>query len=129
MKTVTTKSNGRWKLEDRRWGGAIVALLSAIFHLLSSAAVAGDIPLIWNYPAPPPDLGGFRLYSGRVGTTTTNVFSVPKTQLTYTVTTLPPATYWFYVTAITTNGIQSDPSNLVIASIPAAPGSLGIPAP
>lgn len=116
MKTVTTQFKSRLRT---------VGLWT--LGLWTLCASAGEIPLTFTYPAPPSDLGEFRLYHGPVGTGTTNMVIVPKTARTVTVTNLPPATYWFYLVTRTTNGIPSDPSNLVIASVPAAPTGLGIP--
>lgn len=100
----------------------IVALL-----LRSSLAFAApgtsSITFLWD-PSPDqdqPNFGGYRFYFGPVGTTTTNIVTLPVTNF-FTVTNLPAGVpYWFAVTGRTTNNVESDFSNIVLYNLPRAP--------
>jgi hypothetical protein len=84
----------------------------AITLLLSAApAFAGDVTLAWD-PNTESDLAGYKVYFG----TAPGTYGTPitlGTQTTYTVTGLPPGTWYFAVTAYNTSGLESAYSNEV----------------
>lgn len=70
-----------------------------------------SVTVAWD-PNPETDIAGYRVYSGEVGTTITNMVDVattssPVTNLTRSVE------HWFYVTAYNTYGLESDPSTVL----------------
>lgn len=98
----------------------LLALLAVSFALLTNA-LAASVTLEWN-PNTEPNLAGYRLYwgtSSRVYTSSMTIL-VPKT--TATVTGLSPGvTYYFAVTAFTTDGLESDYSDEVSYTVPGLP--------
>lgn len=111
----------------RKLGGIIAAAVVASNCL---AAVAqpqpGQVQLAWD-ASPTPGVT-YRLYAYTNATTLTNLSSAPvkldaKTNLTATVQFLQPGTWRFVATAYSTNGIESVPSNEVIATVPPPPAN------
>ncbi|NWG13123.1 MAG: fibronectin type III domain-containing protein [Acidobacteria bacterium] len=85
----------------------------------SPPAWADDVGLAWD-PNTETDLAGYKVYYG----TASRTYGPPVTiglQTTYTVTNLPPGTYYFAVTAYNTAGLESGFSNEVSANIPGTP--------
>jgi hypothetical protein len=81
------------------------------FLLCSVNLFAGQITLLWE-PNVDSDLGGYKLYSSTnsfVTTTVTNVGNVTQKDCFVVNGVL----YSFYATAYDTNGIESDPSNML----------------
>lgn len=78
---------------------------------------ATSATLAWT-ASPDSSVTGYYLYFGDVTGTTTNQVNVGMA-VTWTVTNLQPgATYFFFVTAHNAAGTESDPSNLVLESVP-----------
>jgi len=97
-------------------------LLSA-FLLLVCTACASTFTLQWD-SSPSAGVAKYKLYAS---TNLSNWFSFTNTTaLTVVVTNLSPAKYWLYATAVSTNGIESDPSNVIAADIPSSPATLRI---
>lgn len=74
-------------------------------------AMAGDVTLAWD-PNTEADLAGYKLHYGNASrnySTTLNVGNVT----TYSLTSLPPGTYYFAVTAYNTAQLESAYSNEV----------------
>lgn len=77
---------------------------------------AAKVPLAWDHP----DLSQvdhFKVYAftgttTNLVSTTTNLFATPN---------LPAGTYSFFITAVSPEGLESDPSNTVTATIPIKP--------
>lgn len=93
-------------------------LISCIMLAAVATATAANISFVWDYLNPPPDFAGFRLYSGTAGQT--NILSsLVRLGPSGTVSNLTAGKYRFWATAFTTNNVESDPSNIVLASIPA----------
>ena len=87
--------------------------------------MAGPATLTWD-PNPESDLGGYRLYWGPAPRSYTNVVSFPGKGNTNSVE-LVSGTYYFAVTAYSTNGLESDYSNEVRMVIkPGAPKNLRV---
>jgi len=89
----------------------------------SSLAEAGDVGLIWD-PNPETDLAGYRVYVG----TASRTYGPPITtgiQPSYVLTSLPPGTYYFAVTAFNNAGLESGFSNEVSTTIAGAPNGSG----
>jgi hypothetical protein len=104
-----------------------------------AAVLAGPPVTVLVSPSPSPDVGGYAIFYGPVGGTTTNLLRFGPAPITATnrfgvVFSDPGATttnvdvgvrYWFY--AIATNapsGLASDPSVVAFATIPLGPTNL-----
>jgi hypothetical protein len=80
---------------------------------------AGTASLSWKAPISNDDgsaftnLAGYRLHYGASADALTQTIQIPGPNVSYTVTGLPPGTYFFAVRAYTSGGVQSDPSNVV----------------
>jgi len=95
---------------------------------LALPAQGQNVALAWN-PSPTTNLVTYKLYAStnaliatNLGAATTNVAC--GTNLTCTVTPAIAGDWWFAVTAVDTNGIESLPSNILPVEVPAAPGNL-----
>lgn len=87
------------------------------FSAMTVQAAPDRVTVAWD-PNPETDIAGYRVYYGRVGTTATNMVS-PGTLTQQQVISLLPATqYWFYVTALNTAGLESDPSQVLTYTTP-----------
>jgi hypothetical protein len=85
----------------------------------SAPAIAADVTLAWD-PNSESDLAGYKLYYGIAS----GVYGTPITlglQTTYTITNLPPGTYFFALKAFNTLGLESGFSNEVSTTIPPLP--------
>jgi len=88
--------------------------------LIAPAIALGsqNITLQWDYPNPPGDLAGFRLYaasqSGKhVFGEGKEIVNVTVASRTATAVNLPDGEYYFVCTAYDTRGNESKPSNEV----------------
>lgn len=103
------------------------ALLVAL--LLTIPCLAADIPLAWDVPLASDGLSGYFLYAATNAITATNFHSaqirlpIPLTN-GVVLTSIKPGTYWFTVTAVQTNTLESDPSNILVAQVPNPPPNL-----
>ncbi len=114
----------------RKVAVALIAL--AILFLVIAPAFAAKfvgVTVHWTIPTtntdgtPCTDLAGFRLFWGANPSALTNSVTIQSASATsYTVTSLAPGTWYFVVTAFTTGGTMSAPSNVVEWSPPAALG-------
>jgi len=103
------------------------SLLSILFVALAVSASAAitnaqsRVTLAWD-PSPGTNvIGNYRVYYGVASGVYTNSQSAG-TAMTLTITNLiRGATYWFAATATSTNGLESDYSSQVSATIPAPP--------
>lgn len=99
-------------------------LLTLLAMLVALSASAG-VQLVWNANAPGDGVGKYVVHHGRS-------VSGPFTNLVETVTTNAPlprlasGLHVFYVTAISTNGLESDASSQVIAPVPNAPQNVKV---
>jgi len=95
-------------------------LLAAMLWLAcAGSALAADVTLAWDANTE-SDLAGYKVYYG----TASGVYGTPitiGTQTTYTVSSLPPGTYYFAVTAYNTSGLESGYSNEVSQTINGTP--------
>jgi hypothetical protein len=85
----------------------------------SAPAIATDITLSWD-PNSELDLAGYKLYYGTVS----GIYGPPITlgiQTTYTITDLPPGTYFFALKAFNTLRLESGFSNEISTTIPPLP--------
>ncbi len=83
--------------------------------------------LLWTIPttntdgSPLTDLAGFYIFYGSSPSSLTNIIPIANPrQNSYMVNNLANGTWYFVVTAYTTQGTQNAPSNVVSKSIPAA---------
>jgi hypothetical protein len=103
------------------------------FLILAAAisAAAADVKLAWD-PNSETDLAGYNLYLGRQSRVYSNSIKLGKVTA-YTLSGLPPGTYYFALTAFNTAGLESGYSNEVSTTIPASadttPPSIAITAP
>jgi fibronectin type 3 domain-containing protein len=96
-------------------------MLFSVFLLLCNLnqVLATDIFLVWDASIS-PGITGYRVYYGNVSQTYGAPASVPN-QTSCAVTRLAAGTYYFAVTALDTNGYESDFSN-PLGDSPALPG-------
>ncbi len=106
--------------------------IGLLISLLGSGAVAQTVTigpnqayLLWTIPttntdgSPLTNLAGFDIYYGSNPSSLTNIINVPNpSQDGYMVSNLTNGTWYFAVTAYTTSGTQSAPSNVVDKAIP-----------
>lgn len=94
----------------------LVFIASLCVSLLAGLALAET--LVWDRN-PEPDVVGYVVSYGVVGTTVTNAVFTPTNSLALTNTTLFPrgSYYWFYVRATNSAGLLSGPSELVLSSL------------
>lgn len=86
------------------------ACIAAFFLLcIISQSMASDVPLVWN-PSTSTNISGYRLYLGNAPGTY-DAFITLGIRTSYTVTDLEDGTWYFAVTAIDSNGNESDFSN------------------
>lgn len=88
--------------------------------LATSTAYAASVTLTWD-PNPEADLAGYRIYYGPSTRNYTNALSFPGRGNTNSVTNLTAGTYYFAVTAYSTNNLESDYSNEVAITVPGRP--------
>jgi len=87
--------------------------------LLAGASIAGQVTLAWD-PSPTTDIAEYRLHYGPASGVYAQ--STNTTATTVTVTGLADgATYYFAVTAVGTNQLESDFSNEISHSTPPQP--------
>lgn len=85
---------------------------------LSAHAMPDRVTVAWD-PNPEPDIAGYRVYYGVAGSGLTNIVN-PVTSTQQSILSLVPQTpYWFYVTAVNTAGLESDPSEILTYTTPA----------
>jgi len=83
----------------------------------------GSVSLAWNAPTTSvdgtmaTDLVGFKVYYGTASKTYTHIIDV-KNVPSCTINALPPATYYFAITAYDSSGIESDYSTELSKTIP-----------
>jgi len=107
----------RWRQIRRSSPQVAIAVL--LFLVYSVPVFAADVTLSWD-PNSESDLAGYMLYYG----TASGVYGTPITlgiQTTFTITDLPPGTYYFALTAFNTRGLESGFSNEVSATISSQP--------
>jgi len=100
-------------------------LLTLIMAVAASAAAQtpGQFQLAWD-ASPSPGVAGYRLYGHTNTLAPTNLSSAvlkldTGTNRVATVAGAAPATWHFWATAVSTNGIESGPSNELVAQVPA----------
>lgn len=92
--------------------------LILLISLLPALLRAGEVTLAWD-ASPSTNVTAYRVYSWTGGTT--NVLTTTGPAVIATVSNLTPGlTYSFFVTAVG-DGLESDPSNIVTATIPRRP--------
>jgi hypothetical protein len=92
-----------------------ISFAALLWLACAGPALAADVTLAWDANTE-SDLAGYKVYYG----TASGVYGTPitiGTQTTYTVTGLPPGTYYFAVTAYNTSGLESGYSNEVSQTI------------
>ena len=102
--------------------------LLTILLLSCWAAAAGQLTLAWD-PSPDSWATGYRIYAG---TNSVNVHGLTNavlkvdagTNLTCQISNLTAGLWFFVATAYTTNGIESLPSNEVVAQIAKPPENM-----
>ena len=113
-----------WSMDSfwQKHHSPLIAMLAASLLLVCSAsAMAGDITIAWD-PNSESDLAGYKIYYG----TASGVYGTPiiiGTQTTYTLTGLPPGTYYITVTAFNASGLESGYSNEVYTTLGSSPGT------
>lgn len=91
----------------------------AYFAPVARTSYALDVILEWEAPASLANVAGYRIHYGPASGAYQFTRSIPKTSLTATITNLPNGAWYFAATSISTNGIQSDFSNEVAATLQA----------
>ena len=79
-----------------------------------------SVTLSWNAPASSPEpITGYLAYRSTNGGIYSALNATPTTEATYVDTAVQPGiTYSYYVESVASNGLTSDPSNTVEASVP-----------
>jgi fibronectin type 3 domain-containing protein len=85
--------------------------IMVICSCLINMGICGDVKLLWD-ASPSESVTGYKVYYGNASRVYTTHTDIPK-QTAYTVTNLTPATWYFAVTALDTEGNESDFSNEV----------------
>jgi hypothetical protein len=116
---VGTFSNIRISVSD---GTATTAL--AAFNVQVVATASGSATLSWTPPvqnsdgAPLNDLAAYRIYFGTAAGTYPNSTAVGNPGLaSFVVDQLTPATWYFVVTAVNSNGVESSYSNVATKTV------------
>jgi hypothetical protein len=92
-------------------------VLISIFYLFSALSYGKDIKLQWD-PSPEIDVAGYRVYWGEAGAAA-DVISV-STNEAQIPDLFEGITYFFYVTAFNTAGLESIPSETIEYLVPIA---------
>jgi hypothetical protein len=94
------------------------------FTITVKETPTGSATLQWSAPetnedgTPLTDLRGYRVYYGQQQTNLASRLDIPDAGITSaTIEELPPATWYFSVRAVATDGTESDPSNVVSKTI------------
>lgn len=100
-----------------------LATTSASVIVTVRASVAGNAILSWAAPTTNEDgssvsLSGFNIYQGTSGSNLQPIATVSAATLTYTASNLPVGTYYFAVTAVGANGMESVYSSVASKTIP-----------
>ena len=94
------------------------------------ATLAGPVTLLWDDPNTAPDIAGYIVNYGQVGTTVTNQVLVAVPTKQHTFTNLPVGKYYWWTVQVTnTAKLKSDPSTVLLASIPVGATNLSITQP
>jgi hypothetical protein len=106
--------------------GSSSRILLATLLLVCSCVpvIAGDVPLTWD-PSVTENIAGYRVYVGTASRTYSSSNSIGN-KTSYTVTGLSNGTYYFAVTAIDTDGLESDFSNEISRTLGASTVSCNI---
>jgi hypothetical protein len=98
-------------------GTSAASLASFAVTVVAAGSSSGNVSLSWQAPTKNidgsalTDLGGYAIHYGTVSKTYTSTITLNNPGLTsYVVDDLPPGTYYFSMTATTTSGEQSGPS-------------------
>jgi hypothetical protein len=99
----------------------IGSLLLAIGYCLAAAsqAIAADVRLAWD-PSPTTNVVSYWVHYNNAATNTTGLSVNVGTNLSHTLA-LSAGTWSVYVTARNGQGIESDPSNLLVIDVPTPP--------
>jgi hypothetical protein len=96
----------------------------------ANSSTTASVPLSWTAPTTNTDnsaltnLAGYRITYGRTQTTLDQTINLANAGLTtYTVPNLTSGTWYFAVTAYTSTGATSDPSNIASKTVATASGS------
>lgn len=90
------------------------------FILAASCAFAGSAKLAWDANPPAEQVTGYIVYHATNLTAGFSVFAVAITN-SLTVSPLRSGEHYFFVTALNNRGLESDPSNQVLAPVPFPP--------
>src|SRR5205823_3436364 len=97
-----------------------LVLLAFVLQLTLARGIAHSVTLAWD-PNQEPDIAGYNLYYGEVS----RIFRTKIDVGNVTSATVPNLaegmTYFFFVTAYNTSGLESDPSNEVIYKVNSPP--------
>jgi hypothetical protein len=98
-------------------GASAASLAPFTVTVVAAGSSSGNISLTWQAPTENTDgsaltdLGGYAIHYGTASKTYTSTITLNNPGLTtYVVDDLPPGTYYFSMTATTTSGEQSGPS-------------------
>lgn len=92
-------------------------IISSIALAATAHALSGQVTVAWD-PNPETDIAGYNVYYGVVGAGVTNKVSPGNTTQQQVVSLQPHTQYWFYVTAFNTEGLESDPSQVLTYTTP-----------
>jgi hypothetical protein len=92
--------------------------VAAWIGFAAAAHAAPDrVTVAWD-PNPEPDIAGYHVYYGVVGSGVTNKVSPGTTTQQQVISLQAQTQYWFYVTAFNTAGLESDPSETLTYTTP-----------
>ena len=124
----STRTGRRSKLLGlMRWLGTTLSIVA----LAASAQGQSSVTLAWD-PSPGGAIAGYRLYRGAASRTYTNVIATGNATSNTVSSLVTGATYFFAVTAVGTNGLESDYSSEVSYTVPLPtnhPPSIALTAP
>jgi hypothetical protein len=99
-------------------------LMIAFIALIARVSQAESVRVAWN-SNPEPDIAGYKLFWGQLNSAAT-VRDVGNTNQAEVTDLTPGTTYYLYLTAYNTSGLESDPSSSITYTVPSGPPPISV---